>query len=274
MNRRDLIKAALTLPILNATRGWTSICSPSGPCPAPQSLFQLYLEGPFGLILHKDTANPPNVTGITAFMPVDPSHRHHFAMQKQPQDIKKEYSFALTQTKPPATNSLCIDSAFGNFCVDSTSWSAKASSKLLTIELAVPTRIIPEQGFPPMPVVFKSSGSGNWQRAFVLEYDLNVSPLQLTNTTTGANIPLTDPYYRFEVGLSRRDPDKPGNPHAKDFYNRTLLSFFPDLQKNDSYIVVDANDPSKPAPSKSGGKIRIMTSTYECKSGGIIGGTP
>lgn len=260
MNRRDLIKTALSLPLVQATRGWSSICGTS--CTNSSVIpYQIILEGPFGIILHEDTASPPNVTGITAFMPADPDGRHRFMLGGQVQDVSKQFSLSLTQTPHPST-ALCVDSAFADFCVDGTT-ASPGSKALLKIEMAVPTRIIAETNFKPMNVVFKSNKTGKMQRSFVLEYDLNNgTQLQLTEQLSGLNIPLPDKKLMVEVGLDKHDPDSADFDHAKKFYNTTLLPLF-GLDASPDHIVSSIKGPS----------LSKKTTTYECKAGGIIGGT-
>lgn len=260
MNRRDLIKTALSLPLVHAVQGWSSVCDPC--TNTAKSPYQVVLEGPFGVILHKDTASPPNVTGITAFMPIDPDGRHHFSLDGTEQDVSKQFSFSLTQ-KPPLSTKLCIDSAFADFCVDSTSASLGSKTPLLKIEMPVPTNILAETTFTPMNVVFQSTKSGKMQRSFVLVYDVNNgAQLQLTEQPSGLNITLPSDKLIVEVGLPKSDPDSADFAHAKKFYNKTLLPFF-GLDASPDHVVTSIKGPARTP----------RTTTYECKAGGIIGGT-
>lgn len=261
MNRRDLAKAALALPLLYRTRAWSQVCA--NPCTTGAiTPYLVVLQGPFALILHEDKPKSGNVTKITAVMPVDPMDKHHLAICGQPQDVTKHFSLALTQTIPPTPATLCVDSAFAYSCVDGIA-STSSSKNLLVIDVAIPTRIIAEgSSFIPMDVVFKSKNPGKLQRSLVLEYDItNKSHIELTEQTSGIKIPLpaTGPAY-IEVGLAQ--PDTPSFDHAKSFYNGTLLPIF-GLQKDPNHII--------DSMTYNGGGGR--TNTFDCKSGGIIGGT-
>lgn len=265
MNRRDLLRGALTLSILGANQTWASICTNHGPCAAASDPYPVLLSGPFGLVLHRDISNPLVITGLTAFMPADPHNRHKFALQGAIQTISnKKFNFLLQQTSPPNSPVLCVDEEFSAFCIESTPWSAKAKAKLLTIDLAVPTRVTPILGDTPLSVVFQSSKPGKMYTALLLEYDLKISPLKLIHKDSGLNIPLSPDFLAFEVGLDRNDPDTPDIAHGRDFHNSSLLPFFPGLKGDPNHIVISAADNG----------IRILTTTFECKAGGIIVGNP
>jgi hypothetical protein len=256
MQRRDLVKGALTLPAFARLNSWAQLCTGHGACNAPTKSFKLILRGPFGLALH----NPPTVTGITAFVPVDPDGRHHWAMERQPQDNTKQFSFALKQSTPSSIP-FCLDTAFQNFCAEKTTFKSTAKSKLLTIDLAIPARITTFSSSDILTVDVKSGATGKkWYRSFVIEYDVSVSGVELTETASSVIIPTPNPTYTIEVGLRHRDHDTPDNAHAKKFYNESLLPFFPDLM-DDNHIIITATGPL------------ATVTTFECKAGGIIGGT-
>jgi hypothetical protein len=101
-------------------------------------------------------------------------------------------------------------------------------------------------------------------RTFILEYDLDISPLQLVDTTSGFGLPLPPDYLLLEVGLGPKDPDDSFGSHALHFYNQHLLPFF-GLQNDDNHVITTIFPPPPPPPG--------TTTTFECKAGGIMGGT-
>jgi len=134
---------------------------------------------------------------------------------------------------------------------------------LLTIDLPVPNNILPWSGETPLSVTFKSSTPGKMWRTFVLEYDLAVSDLELVETSSGLKIPMPDNEFYIEVGLDFHDGDDGSNSHARNFYNNSLLPFFPGAQTAD-HIIATITGPA----------FHPETTTFECKAGGIIGGSP
>ena len=260
MQRRDLLKGALTLPILSKLNAWSApLCTGHGACPSATQSFQLILRGPFGLALH----NPPNITGVTAFLPVDPENRHMWKLGKAEQSNAKRFKFALTQSKP-SSKPFCLDTTFQDFCVEKTTFNPSAKSKLLTIDLAVPLRITPFSPTDFLSASFSSGGTGKkWYRSFVIEYDLTNSGVELFEKISGVKIDTSNPV-TIEVGLKNPDHDTSDNKHAKKFYNESLLAFFPDLMKD--HTIGTATEPSNLEEHST-------AATYECKAGGIIGGT-
>jgi len=276
MQRRDFFRGALALPTLAALPGWAApLCRASGTCPSVSKPFHFILQGPFGLKLQ----NPPNVTGITAFMPIDPSKRHQFAMGGQPQTASKEFNFELHQVKPPSSlPQLCIDKAFSSFCAEHTTWAPAGKRRLLTIDLPVPNSIIPLPKEKPLTVTFQSSTQPkSLYRTFVLEYDLAVSDLELLETSSGLKIAMGVNEYYVEVGLDHKDPDDTANSHAMNFYNKSLLPFFPDLQTPEHILATISESPLEHqthANPECKDFYPETTTTFECKAGGIIGGSP
>ena len=250
------------------------------PCPSAKTPYQVILEGPFGLVLHRDAKNPDQITRITAFMPADDMGRHRFRVHRQDQSTSRTFSLALQQIRPPLNPSLCVGPGFCDFCVENTAPSPNLPPKLLTMELSVPTSITVEPSDTPLSVIFRSTKTGYMPRAYILEYDLSISPLQLVDTVSGFNIPLPDDFLLFEVGLPPSDPDDPSSSHALHFYNNHLLPFF-GLENSDDHVLSTIFPSSaltvaaSRAMTTSSGKPTITTTTtFECKAGGIIGGNP
>jgi hypothetical protein len=203
---------------------------------AAKTPYQVQLEGPFGLVLHKDPTNPDRITRITAFMPADDKGRHKFRVQGQDQSTFRTFGFALQQISPPANPTLYVGPGFCDFCVENTAPSSNLPPKLLTMELSVPTRIIVEPSDKPLDVIFRSTKTGSMPRAYILEYDLSISPLQLVDTISGFNIPLPNGPLLLEVGLPDDDPDDSSSSHGLHFHNDLLLPFF-GLEKNDDHVL-------------------------------------
>jgi hypothetical protein len=262
MQRRDLLKGALALPAFAGLNSWAqarTLCTGHGICQpsAPGESFQLILRGPFGLALH----NPPDITGITAFVPVDPDGRHHWAIEGRPQNNSKKFSFALKQSMR-SNKPFCVETEFQHFCAEKTTFKSDAKDKLLTLQLAPPVRITTFSSLDFLTVNFKKSGSTGkkWYRSFVIEYEVTDSnPIELSETTSGVILPTPKSSFTIEVGLKDPDHDDNSLSHAKKFYNDSLLAFFPDLITDD-HIVSTASTVA-------------TATTFECKAGGIIGGT-
>jgi hypothetical protein len=244
------------------------ICCNEKPCPAATTPYLVALQGPFGLVLHKDPDNLSQIIRITALMPADDKGRHKFRIQRQDQNTSKLFGFAVQQVKPPSTPVLCVGPGFCDFCVESAPTYSNALSKLLTIELSVPTRIIIPSDLKPLDVVFQSTNPGIMQRGYILEYDLDISPLQWVDTTSGFHIPLPKEGLLFEVGLDLKDPDDSFSSHALHFHNQHLLPFF-GLQNDNNHVISTIFPPTLGTPPES-----TTTTTLECKAGGIIVGNP
>jgi hypothetical protein len=253
-------------------------CNNPQPCPSAKKPYQVRLEGPWGLVLHRDPKNIDQITRITAFMPADDMGRHRFRVQQQDQSTSRTFSLALQQIQPPLNPPLCVGPGFCDFCVENTAPISTLPPKLITIEMSVPTSITIESSDTPLNVIFRSTKTGYMPRAYVLEYDLAVSLLQLVDTISGFNIPLPDDHLLLEVGLPKSDPDDASSSHALHFYNNHLLPFF-GLEKNDDHVLATIF----PSSALSIGAKRALatdpdnlttTTTFECKAGGIIGGNP
>lgn len=260
------------MPAFAGLNSWSQqLCSGHPTCPGtPQ--FQLILSGPFGLVLH----NAPNVTGITAFMPAD--LRHGFALERQIQN-GNDFQFQLIQDTP--SNALCIEDAFQDFCVEKTTWvqNPQHIGVFLKMELAVPMRIkaTQEPHLQPLSVTLKNSTTPKWMhRVYILEYD---TPVQLIETKSGLTLPQRSSY-TFEVGLPHGNGDTPTNDHALQFYNQSLLAFFPEWQQDQTHLLQTLSETqmAKAPPSKKGSPAArpqeesSTTTTFECKAGGLIVG--
>lgn len=221
-------------------------------------------------MLHKDPNNLSQVIGLTAIMPADDKGRHKFRIQGQDQNTSRPFGFAVQQINPPKNPSFCLEPGFSDFCVESTNINPNALPKLISIELSVPTRIAPST-LTPLRVVFQSTNPGTMQRGYILEYDLAVSPIQFIDTISGFSLPLPNGGLGLEVGLGPKDPDDQFSSHAIHFYNKHLLPFFG--LDSDSNHVLSTIFPSL-ARSTPGQPDNNVTTTLECKAGGIIGGNP
>jgi len=272
MERRKLLKGIGALPIVAGTAAYAKLCGNLQPCPSAATPFQVVLDGPFSVVLHTASPNSDDVTSVTAFTPVEQHSAHLFKLNGVPLDEKKQHHFALNISGFTPPSQPCIARDFNDFCVDHTRFDPAPAGKdiFIAITLPCPTRII--TNVTPLAVTIGGTAtSHNMPQNHVLEYDIShAGPITMDYREAGhSGSPLGNSFY-FEVGLDHPDNDC---SHAKDFYNNWMLPFFPDLAGN----TIDF--PTCPPgahhqyffPSRDDRiKLVMLTTTLECKSGGLI----
>jgi hypothetical protein len=262
MNRRDVIKAMAALPIASASQGLASICGTS-PCTSQPGSLKIILEGPFAVVL--DTANAYHVTAFT------PRHNseHCFLFNGAYQDLQYKYRFQLLPSglKSMSGKSPCIDQNLSHLCAEHSHFNSSAKHHLMTLDLPCPQRIFASSLSRSVTLTFADATTMQMPMDYVLEYDIDNQNLikmlgwQGDDQSTLQDNNLT---FKFEVGLPKLlgggDPDLDGS-HACDFHNHSLLPYFSDLQNDQAKILTQVQGFNK-------------TTTLECKSGGIITGSP
>lgn len=277
MKRRDLVKGLLALPFTKLMSQPT-VCSNSGDCtPAPNPLL-LVFEGPFAVVLQKPSSSSPNVTGVAVLVPKDPAHL--FALNRVPlKDSQHHFKFVGAGLAP--NTQACVDTVFKDFCVPSNDFQCDANNRFIEIlNLPCPRRILARNA---IQVKFQCQPNPNDFHCMpldhVLEYHIADSSLPTTisyDEQDNRPVNAIGNVFYFEVG---RDPLSSGAAdHAVDFHNNHLLPCFPPLQKDTHHLLqnVFVNQPCSGSrlPNKIIKQLKPFTTTLECKSGGIIAGTP
>jgi hypothetical protein len=278
MNRRDFAKGLAALPFIGSVKSFASICN-SSCLSQPHSLW-VALEGPFAVVMDSSTH------AITAFTPRD-NGEHLFAFNGAGYDNKPAYNFTMTienwPVPPMPPPSLCVQNDSSPFCAENTEWK-DTKDYFITINLPAPNRII----------VYDSVYGADMQDntttaplpyAHVLEYDLNGNtPMMIGSIKPGTNVllsPVTrsgnsmDLLFRFEIGLINTlggDSDPNGN-NAKSFYNTLLLPHFPKLASQGIRNIGQVHKFQAERGIKPKSNMRrppFTTTTFECKSGGLL----
>lgn len=272
MKRRDLMKGLLALPLTKLMSGQT-VCSNSGNCTPAGNPLLVVLEGPFVVVLQKPSASSPIVTGVTVLVPKDPAHL--FALNGVP--LKgAQHHFKFNATGLTANQQVCVDTVFKDFCVPSANFQSAASDRFVEIlNLPCPQRILARNA---IKVTFESSDPGCMPLDHVLEYNIAEPSLPITMSYTEQDnrpVHAIGNVFYFEAG---RDPVSPGPAaHAIDFYNNHVLpclSLQTDTHRLLQDVFVDKPCPGSKFTEPLIRRLKPFTTTLECKSGGIIGGTP
>jgi hypothetical protein len=275
MKRRDLVKGLMAVPLAKLMSGQTkTVCGNSGDCtPAPKPLLMVF-EGPFAFVLQKSSASSANVTGITVLVPKDAAH--FFAFNGVP--FKgAQHHFKFIGGGLAANTQVCVDTALKDFCVPSTNFQCDASNRFVEIlNLPCPRRILTQN---VIQVTFQSGDPGCMPLDHVLEYHIS-DPSQLTmlsyHELGDVSVHGVGNVFHFEVGRALGSSGAAG--HAKDFHNTHILPCFPGLE-NDPHrllkdVFVDQHCPGSKFTDPLIDRLRPTATTFECKSGGIIGGNP
>jgi hypothetical protein len=273
MRRRDLVRGLLAFPLAKLMSGQT-VCNNSGVCMPASNPLLVVIEGPFAVVLQKPSPSSANVTGVTVLVPKDPSHL--FALNGVPLKANQHH-FKFLAPGLAANTQVCVDTVFKDFCVPSTNFQCAASNRFVEIlNLPCPRRILARNA---IQVKFQSGDPGCMPLDHVLEYDIADPSLPITISYTEQGnraVHAIGNIFYFEVG---RDPISP-NPagHAIDFHNNHILPCFPPLQNDPHRRLQDVFVNQLCSGSKFSDellkRLKPFTTTLECKSGGIIGGSP
>lgn len=308
MNRRDFAKGFAALPFIGSVKGFASICNSS--CPSrPHSLW-VALEGPFAVVVDSATYA---VTAFTPRGHGDHFFALNGAVYDQSKTYDFTMAITPWNWPPSPLPPLCVKNDAPPFCAENTQFNPP-NNDFISIKLPAPQRIIVHDSpFFKADMQDNTTKDVPLPLSHVLEYDLSAGN-QLKMTVVYDNItadlqPISpaggpDQLFRFEVGLPRLfggGPD-PNGSLATEFHNKFLLPNFPKLAMQSGnnigqvHTLVDmttkshvtaghqqkatkakkGNAPSKKAtkPNHSEQEHFFTTTTFECKSGGLLVTSP
>ncbi len=277
MNRRDLMKGLAALPIATGTAAHAGLCGGTVACQPANKPLQVIFDGPFSVVLQTASPTSDDITGVMVFSPIEPQGQHLIKLNGVPLDEKKLHHFSLNITGFTPPHQPCVSHDFSDFCKDHTRFDASAADRFVTVTLPCPKNIITDtQHVPPLPVTVGGQPR-SMPQSHVLEYDLpNNSKITMDYRESGHPASPLGNAFIFEVGMDHPDSDC---SHARDFYNKSMLPFFPDLNNDLQHNAIAFPTCPTVAPHlyflqfKSRGEvepIHIFTTTLECKSGGLI----
>jgi hypothetical protein len=251
MNRRDLTKAMLVLPLAQLAAADT-VCNKA--CASATTPLRIILEGPFGIVLKKTSSTSTTVTRVTAFTPAHAMHHARLNGWQLPDGVS--HSLTLVDTGLAANSTGCVDTACKDFCEENTDFNCPSPNHFVLIDLPCPKQIYTTT---TASITFESGAPGKLPQNHVLEYDIQDAGKPIGFLYQGSQFitPIANSLL-LEVGMLRGV----GNPkaHAIEFYNNYLLPCFPKLKNLPAKKLADITAPSR-------------TTTLECKSGGLIAGT-
>jgi hypothetical protein len=175
MNRRDLLQAMLTVPVISALGGCRRQHNDHHPFPPSRGgTLKVILQGPFAVVV--DTKNHNR---IKAFVPFDKDGKHEFCFGN-PHDgpvsgegdrgERKRYDFTLLEHNLEISEQpRHIDAGFDAFKLHTGGkWEPSPNEYFVTVDLPAPDIItfIP----PPVPVLFVGSKLAMMPTNHVLEY--------------------------------------------------------------------------------------------------------
>lgn len=276
MNRRDFAKALAAMPFVGAVPSFASICNST--CPSKPHSLWVVLEGPFAVVVDSSTQ------AITAFTPRD-NGEHLFAFNGAVYDNTPAYTFEMKIANWPRPT-LCVQNDSSPFCAENTKWD-DTKDYFITINLPAPNRIIVYDSRFNAYMQDNPATTAPLPYSHVMEYDLNGKNLTMTGSRSNSpnKFPLTplngsapDQLFRFEVGLINTlgEDSDPDGSKAAGFYNKFLLPRFPKLTTQAARKIgqVHKFHPSKAAKSHRHPWHPFTTTTFECKSGGLLVTSP
>jgi hypothetical protein len=272
MNRRELIIAAASFPLLKTFGRNSNALNSAGCAQMKFGELRIILDGPFAVVLKTDFFG--NVVGVVAFSPIEPSDAHHFFLNGAEQaHTGKFYHFSLTATNTNGLNPPLIpdyiDPGFGDFDVEKRTTWKDLNDYFVYLDLPCPNRIIFTD--TPATVTLKNDPQHMFRQMpvnHILLYDVRPQNggIPIGCQELGEQCPTEDGTFVLEVGLGLRTPHS--DQHALDFFNNTILPHFPDIKDDKTLdsLKLDLSAQKK----KTLRKLVPPASDVECKNGGII----
>ena len=274
MDRRQLLKGLAALPLarLNYASAAPSICS--GTCQPVNGSLLVWLEGPFAVVINRDNAG--QAVDITAFSPMDADHLTKIESLKGA--YPEQFHLALqTDGIVPATT-VCISSDFSSFCIEQLGKIiGNPDGTFVRLKLPLPKNIYTSE-------LLKGKLAGNnvcIPQDHVFEYDtVPGKPITLYYEDAKQQLHPNNPankLFHIEVGLDSATSSAEAIAHAKRFH-KTILAHF-GLQNDPRKQITDFSTTRcrGTIPREIADRLPVLqidTTTLECKSGGIIGGSP
>lgn len=281
MNRRDLIKGLLALPL-------ACLEMPAFDRELQQSIIPtkllIILEGPFVVVLH-----PQPKSRAQVFIPMDlPYKRHVFFLNDnqyrdkhadQLHDMKFSGDAALDLKDFPDISDPCL----AGFKYSGTG-DPKSGDDLIQIDLPSPDKIYCPPGYYT-PVKFDNGTPGTARSGHVLEYTLKKGSSEkiiLSDSIMGNREPQLDGrfpgawVFALQVGLKlkrgKKDPDK-GGEHAIHFHNDFLLRRFSTIELDSDKRLSYVGDIQDKIERRQEIGFEFMSTAVECKTSGFVATT-
>lgn len=279
MNRREILKALVTVPVASALGAWKKEDDDKSQQRPMVRRLQILLDGAFAVVVQHDKAN-----SILAFSPLDKKEPHQFYFNDSfyRQEAGKTFHFELLPKGLKKAARPEIAPGFNDFNATTKKW--RAGENFITIKLPCPKRIA-FAGHREY-VVFKSkSRKPGWMPTnHILEYDvldsdqvkMECQELGKECSTSVDSLPGLMRFF-FEVGPSQGTPSN----HAVNFFNDMLEASFPELVPN--YSIAEIKDLRNEKQSTTAGlmpavmnnttrlaELRNASYTLDCKLGGIL----
>ena len=270
MNRRDLLKALGSLPVVGVLQGCTRGDSSGAPSPSKEAkihTLQILLEGAFAVVLQKQSQR------LIAFVPLpDPGRKdlEHYFCFNDPEDPKKlsektkEFRFELSaeglhtyygQDDQRKNIDPYINPGFDDFSAETDKWFLPPS--LVILDLPFP-RSLNFSG-RPLDVRFGKKALkpfGKMPTNYILEYRVDDQQKVKLKCNQGEIQCSPSPHcppgvlrYFFGVGPISHDPKK-REEHAVEFFNFVILKkAFPQLQEKYEIASIEPSDYEEPVVS-------------------------
>jgi hypothetical protein len=270
MNRRDLLKALGSLPVVGVLQGCTRGDSDDKRSHSKETkihTLQILLEGAFAVVLQKQSQK------LTAFVPLpDPGRKdlEHYFCFNDPEDPKKlsektkEFRFELSaeglhtyygQGDQRKNIAPYVNPGFDDFSAETDKWFLPPS--LVILDLPFP-RSINFSG-RPLDVRFGKKALkpfGKMPTNYILEYRVDEQQKVKLKCNQGEMQCSPSPHcppgvlrYFFGAGPINQDPKK-REEHAIDFFNLVILKkAFPQLQEKYEIASIEPSDYEEPGVS-------------------------
>ncbi len=266
MNRRDVLMALGSLPVVAVLQGCKRRDSSGTPSKTKIHTLQILLEGAFAVVLQKQSQR------LTAFVPLpDPGRKdlEHYFCFNDPENPRKltektkEFRFELSAeglhaySRQDERKNIApyVNPGFADFSAETENWFLPPS--LVRLDLPFP-RSLNFSG-RPLDVKFGNKALkpfGKMPTNYILEYRVddqqNVKLKCNQDEMQCSASPHCPPgilRYFFGVGPINHDPQK-REEHAVDFFNNVILKkAFPELQEKYEIASIEPSDYEEPGVS-------------------------
>jgi hypothetical protein len=290
MDRRQLLKGLAALPLARLSYGYGPSTLCSGTCNLVPDSLLVWVEGPFAVVLNQDDEGDPIVT---AFSPVDVDHLVNITASKSLQGAyPSQFHLSLEGDGVKPSTATCISSDFKDFCADHLgNILGDPENAFVRLQMPLPTNIYTSHR---LSVTLANGTQACLPQDHIFEYTtVAEQPITLVYEDKKQSLgPISSSnlLFHIEVGLAL-DPmghdSDPNGDHAKHFHNKAILAHF-GLQNDTSKQITTINPcvtaickrtmtPEgilKRLPGLAPRLACPRTTTLECKSGGLIGGSP
>ena len=228
----------------------------------PPKFLRIRVEGSFCVVIQKDHSYQIRVCTIA-------NTAHHFAVNGQEIKYKQgaSFHFVLSPDGLATYNSWPdIDPAFDWSNKKTGKWNNDDSYYFITMDVPCPQEIMQDG---TTRAIFADYSSGLMPLNHILTYEIqNSDQVRITCNELGGRQNIPDGIFQLEVGLPRGTSSSTIHDHAIMFYNDMVQMLFPDLYNDSKCRLKDIEVRPLPQPGSTGSR----TTTFECKSGGMIVG--